>query len=535
MPVLTGHERKLYFVIQCEDSYRSAIEAAVSSLLPGARFFRRAREVIELASSPFRFYELQVQVENRFPVVVRATLSEVERESAESSPVGQYLRPLITWQERDEEILDERYTLADRNRRVIERVRKAVYVVIQRAGLAPVGPWGTLVGVRPTKLVHRLLDLGFSAEEIARRLPELYGMETGKAHLLTGVASRQRAFLPEVQEARKQVSVYVGIPFCPTRCAYCSFAAYSLQTHGHFVEDFFAALIKEIQVVGRWFRERGLVAESIYIGGGTPTVLNSEQLERLGRELGEAFYSQETREFTCEAGRPDTITREKLAVLREAGVNRLSINCQTMQEKTLRLIGRSHSVTAVYDAFALARGAGFDWINTDIIIALPGETMADVADTIAQVETLAPENLTVHSLAVKRAARWRSQLAQLALPGLEESREMLETVADRASSWGMQPYYLYRQRYIMGNLENVGYALPGRESIYNIQIMEERQSVLGLGGGGITKLVEPGSWRLSRLVNPKCPATYVRQLPARLREKLQRLREHFGSPLSATG
>lgn len=457
-----------------------------------------------------------------------------------------------TRQERlvDEDITDPRYTEEDRLRRRKELVRLGVRRVITEAmGLVP-SPWGILVGVRPTKLVHRLLDKGFIPEEIVSDLQKHHGLEEEKARLVTEVSLRQRKFLPDAKTALRRVSIYVGIPFCPTRCAYCSFAAYPLREFGHLVPPYLEALFYEIREVGRWLQGSELEVESLYIGGGTPTVLSGVHLARLfeavdkylrpGRRSkrfsggsglstrGSGHSAKDSLvEYTVEAGRPETLTGEKTRLLKEAGVDRVSINPQSMHDTTLERIGRRHSVADIYRAFALAREAGFAVINMDTIVGLPGESLADVEKTFAKIRELAPENLTVHSLAVKRASTLRAELSKEEIMQAKEAEAMVEAGRVAAGEMGMIPYYLYRQRHIFGNLENVGYARPGAESVYNIQMMEERQTIIALGAGGITKLVAPGDWRVERVANPKCPSMYADGIAASTLEKVARLDLHF--------
>ncbi len=432
----------------------------------------------------------------------------------------------------DEGMTDGRYTADDRLRRRKELARLGVRRALTEAlGLVP-SPWGILVGVRPTKLVHRLLDKGFTPEEAVSDLEKHHGLAREKARLVTGVCLRQRKFLPDARAARRQVSVYVGIPFCPTRCAYCSFAAYPLQEFGHLVTPYLEALLYEIREIGRWLMDSRLSVESLYIGGGTPTVLSGTDLARLLGAVDRHFKPEYVDrgfggEYTVEAGRPETLTEGKTRLLKEAGVNRVSINPQSMHDVTLQRIGRHHSVADIRRAFMLAREAGLAVINMDAIVGLPGESLADVEETFAEIRKLGPENLTVHSLALKRAANLKEELSREEIMQAKDAEAMVEAGRVAAEEMGMVPYYLYRQRHIFGNLENVGYARPGAESIYNIQMMEERQTIIALGAGGITKLVAPGDWGVERIANPKCPSMYTDGIAASTLEKVERLDHHF--------
>lgn len=389
-------------------------------------------------------------------------------------------------------------------------------------------PWGILRGVRPTKLVHRLFDMGRREGEIRGFLGKAYGVTESKADLITDIARRQRPFLPTPPEARRLVSVYVGIPFCPSRCIYCSFPSYPVQGAGRMVHEFLDALRREIAAVQDFFARHGLHTQTIYIGGGTPTSLPDKEFGRLLQDVSQAFRGPGLREFSVEAGRPDTITPDKLVLMREAGVDRISINPQSMREHTLRAIGRSHRPEQVEQVFALARETGFDNINMDLIAGLPGETLDDIRYTLQRISQLRPENLTVHTLAVKRGSNLK-EYGSLSLPSARIVRDMLEVCASAARGWGLAPYYLYRQKYMAGNLENIGYALPGKECLYNIQIMEEHQSIAGLGAAAATKAVDPRTWSLASCYNPKDVPTYINDLQRYLTRKLTLMQRVFAN------
>lgn len=411
----------------------------------------------------------------------------------------------------------------ERTQRIKELVRLGIHRALQASyDLAP-SPWGTLTGVRPTKLVHSLYDSGCDWTEIAAALDAHYAVSPEKAELLIDVAKRQRRFFH--QTPNDPISIYVGIPFCPTRCSYCSFAAYPLTSHGHLLKRFLSALLLEIRAVGDLIRELGLHVESVYLGGGTPTTVTGSDLEELLQLIGRHLLTADTREYTVEAGRPETLSKETLKILKEAGVQRISINPQTMHDQTLQTIGREHSVEDVHRAFALARQAEIPVINMDIILGLPRERLGHVEHTLQEIKKLKPDNLTVHSLALKRASRLKDSLDEAHIAHAQ-GEAMVNLARDAAQSMGMEPYYLYRQRHIFGGLENIGYAREGCASVYNVQMMEERQTIVALGGGGMTKLVSP-DLRLVRLANPKCPATYSQQVEASLAEKLDQIRRHF--------
>lgn len=427
------------------------------------------------------------------------------------------------WSVADSEILDPRYDEVDRDRRVKERIRLGIRRVFEAAYDLSSSPWGILTGVRPSKLVHSLLDRGFSWEQIEGTLLDIYALSREKVDLLVDVAKSQRTFFhPSVN---MPVGLYIGIPFCPTRCSYCSFAAYPLASHGHLLKEFLEALKMEIQGVGSLIRELNLEIESIYLGGGTPTSVAGQDLRELLHLIHNELFTTETKEYTVEAGRPETLSLDTLRALKDAGVQRISINPQTMHDETLGAIGRGHTVDDVRTAFALARQIDIPILNMDIILGLPGEQLGHVEETLRSIGTLGPDNLTVHSLAVKRASRLKKSLEEVKIAHTQ-GEAMVNLAREYALDWGMLPYYLYRQRHILGDLENIGYAKPGLSSIYNVQMMEERQTIIALGGGGITKLVFP-DLSLIRQANPKCPATYSREIRESLGEKMDQIRRHL--------
>jgi oxygen-independent coproporphyrinogen III oxidase len=380
------------------------------------------------------------------------------------------------------------------------------------AGYDP-GPWGILRGVRPTKIVHRLLDANVSLAAINQRLTAGYGIALEKAALLTEIAIRQRRFLlPPTAEIDKSIGVYIGIPFCPSRCLYCSFPAYVLPSDQQSVAVFMAALKVDMAAAAAVIAVQGLSVQSIYIGGGTPTSLAGEDFSDLLETTQRLFAGPATLEFTVEAGRPDSINDEKIAAMERCGVTRVSVNPQSMQEKTLKLIGRMHSVQDIINTFGKIRQTGQFVVNMDLIAGLPGESETDFQDTLEQIRPLQPDNLTVHTLAMKKGSRLSLSPSVWVLPDSRQTAGMLRRAADFAAAVAMQPYYLYRQKHMTGNLENIGYALPGRECLYNIQMMEERQTIIGIGLAAATKVVNTCTMQLARCYNPKDLATYIRDV-----------------------
>ena len=376
-------------------------------------------------------------------------------------------------------------------------------------------PWGSLTGVRPTHLLYEALDAGLTEDEAVARLSSTFDVTEEKALLLRDVARAQRR-LPKPDNG--QIDVYVGIPFCTTRCAYCSFSSGELGK-GKLVEPYLQALFHEMEEGARLLRQAGKKLRAVYVGGGTPTALNEDQLTRLLERLMTLYPG--AGEYTVEAGRPDTITPGKLRAIREAGVGRISINPQTMNDRTLQVIGRAHTAQQVEEAYAMARTEGMGHINMDVIAGLPGEHPEDFARTMEAAVRLHPESLTVHTLAIKRSSRMHLENAPL--PDGNEAAAMVRMGLETARQMGLAPYYLYRQKHMAGNQENVGYALPGHACLYNVDIMEETTHILALGAGGISKRIYPGEGQIGRAPNVSNIELYI----ARVEEMIGRKRALF--------
>ena len=392
--------------------------------------------------------------------------------------------------------------------RVYHTLQHALKMAFYQAGTAVLGqepPWGALTGVRPVKLPTRCMLAGGTPEQAQAELEGEYRVSPLRAKLAVDCAQASLAVDREVRE--DQVSLYIGIPFCPTRCAYCSFVSADVGRTLKLVEPYLEAVLEEVEYTGRVLRESGLSIHSLYVGGGTPTTLSAGQLERLFSSARAHLPLETCVEYTVEAGRPDTITREKLEVLRDQGVERISINPQTLEDEVLAAIGRKHSAQDILDAYALARKVGFDSINMDLIAGLPRDSFEGFRRSLEGVLALRPENVTVHTLALKKGSRLMEEGG--ALPSGEETARMLDFSRDTLREAGFLPYYLYRQKYMSGSLENVGWCLPGKESVYNIIMMEELQTVVSIGGGGVTKLVDRKNGRIVRLPNPKYPHDYL--------------------------
>lgn len=376
-------------------------------------------------------------------------------------------------------------------------------------------PWGTLTGIRPTKIAMGLLEDGKEAAEIQAYMQEVYYASAEKSRLSVEIAKREKEILADIHY-QDGYSLYIGIPFCPTTCLYCSFTSYPICLWKDRVADYLTALEKEMEATAEILR--GRVLDSVYIGGGTPTTLEAEELERLLTKLRQTFDLSMVQEFTVEAGRADSITEDKLLVLKKHGVTRISVNPQTMKPETLKLIGRQHTVEQVVDAFHLARKCGFTNINMDLILGLPGEVEADVRYTAEAVRSLAPDSLTVHSLAIKKGSRLNQWIEENGISTIQNTDEMMQLAAQAAKQLQMQPYYLYRQKNMSGNFENVGYARAGCYGIYNILIMEEKQTIAALGAGSITKRVYSDG-RIERCDNVKEVALYIDKIDELIERK----------------
>ncbi|SCX84599.1 oxygen-independent coproporphyrinogen-3 oxidase [Butyrivibrio hungatei] len=390
-------------------------------------------------------------------------------------------------------------------------------------------PWGNLTGIRPTRIVMNLIEQDMSDEEIFKYMKDNYYTSDEKTALSLSIAHREKEILKNI-DYDNGYSLYIGIPFCPTTCLYCSFTSYPICSYADIVDDYLECIMKEIDYVSENFK--GKTLDTIYVGGGTPTTLLPEQIERLLGYVYDKLDVSKVKELTVESGRPDSITREKLATMKKMGVTRISVNPQTMRDKTLELIGRRHTVSQLVDSYNMAREEGFDNINMDIILGLPYETADDVRYTMEEIKKLAPDDLTVHSLAIKRGSKLAEVLKQKELKGeqkgdvfssIKNTEEMMKIASEGALSMGLTPYYLYRQKNISGNFENTGYARPGKAGIYNILINEEVQSIVALGAGTVTKRVYGYDGRIERCDNVKDVKLYMSQID----EMIQRKKDLF--------
>ena len=448
-------------------------------------------------------------------------------------------------------------------------------------------PWGNITGIRPTKIALEKIENGESKEDILKYMKSVHEVSDRKSQLAYDVAKREHEILGTIHigvainssnasktllspervttvrgdiaqdismESNSQMtdvlasdntlmamgassanikagvatpagcgySVYIGIPFCPTTCMYCSFTSYPISSWKDRVDEYLDAVFKEIDYVAKEHTDK--ILDTVYIGGGTPTSLSADQMKRLLMKIRDTLDCSHLAEFTVEAGRADSITSDKLKVMKECGITRISVNPQTMKQATLDFIGRRHTVEQVKEAFYAARTAGFDNINMDIILGLPGEDDRDVINTMEQIEAMSPDSLTAHSLAIKKSSALSKWIEKNGVPVLNNTDETIEIVRDSAAKMDMKPYYLYRQKHMTGNMENVGYARDGRYGIYNILIMEEKQTIIALGAGSITKRVyTDGSGRIERCENARDIATYISNID----EMIERKRKLF--------
>ena len=395
-------------------------------------------------------------------------------------------------------------------------IKQTLYAVMKQvSGRTP--PWGSLTGIRPTRLLYEGMSRGLTQRQAMEETRDVFDVREDKAELLNDIVTVQ---LGMPQTDTLDVDLYVGIPFCVSRCAYCSFLSGEVGK-GKQLPPYVEALEKEIAGTLELIKEKGLRPRAFYMGGGTPTSLSAEMLDRV-LSAAQSFIDAAC-EVTVEAGRPDTIDADKLRVIRDHGATRISINPQTMHDETLARIGRRHTAAQTEEAYGLARQMGFTHINMDLIAGLPGEDLGMFLQTLVWSRSLAPESLTVHTLSIKRSSLLH--LWEAALPDGEMVEKMVEAGRTEAAARGMRPYYLYRQKYMAGNLENVGYALPGHECVYNVDMMEETAHVLAVGAGAISKRVNPRIGRIERAPNVSEISQYIERYPEMLERKIALWRE----------
>ena len=379
--------------------------------------------------------------------------------------------------------------------------------------------WGALTGIRPGKLASRMLEEGMTERQVDRVLRDTYFVSPERRRLCIETAEASRRAKAELKP--EDISLYVGIPFCPTRCAYCSFVSQSVEKSLGLMEPYLDVLCREITDAAQMVRETGLRIKSFYMGGGTPTTLSARQMDRLLTHLNRSFDLSGSAEYCIEAGRPDTITREKLQVLLDHGADRISVNPQSLEDEVLRAIGRRHTARDIEDTMALAASMGFPHVNMDLIAGLPADTPEGFRRTLDKCLTFGADNITVHTLSLKKGSR--ILLEGLPIPTAEDVARMLDYADPTLRAAGFSPYYLYRQKYMSGSFENVGWCISGAQGLYNIYIMEELHSILSLGAGGSTKMVDPVRGRIQRVFHAKYPTEYI-QRPEKIAENLSAFR-----------
>ena len=401
----------------------------------------------------------------------------------------------------------------DRKRSLTHAVKLSFYrAAVSATGSRP--PWGALTGIRPAGLIRALMREGVTFSQANRMLRDRFDVSPQRADLCRSAAGT--AVEVERGLSKNDISLYIGIPFCPTRCAYCTFVSHAITRAGHLLPAFLEALVREIEAVGVLVKENHLHPMAVYIGGGTPTTLSAEQLGSLAEKIHECFDMSNIREFTVEAGRPDTITMEKLDVLRRYGVTRVSVNPQSLRETVLAAAGRPHSAADALRAYGWAADAGFQ-VNTDLIAGLPGDTPDGFAQSLDRILALRPDNITLHTLARKKGSALT--LNQAPLPASDAVGDMLTYAYGCLRDAGYRCYYLYRQKFMAGPFENTGWSRPGGENLYNVCMMEELRSALSMGGGGVSKLVDPSRGLVERVFNPKYPYEYLSRFDDMIRGK----------------
>lgn len=413
----------------------------------------------------------------------------------------------------DNKNVDKKLYLKDANKKNIKNaVKKTLLMALEEIKKKYI-PWGILVGIRPAKIIHEYIKDGMSVSEATKAMEEYYGVNSEKAHLAAEVAVNEEKFLKSPKE---KVSLYIDIPFCPSRCIYCSFTSNPVKGNEKMIESYLYNLEKEIKEVVPYIYNSGLSIDTIYMGGGTPTAISNDEMNSLLDVLCQNVKMDEIREFTIECGRPDSITLDKLNTIKNHGCSRISINPQTMNDETLKRIGRMHKSSEITEKFKMARDAGFTDINMDVIIGLPGEGVDDIENTLNKVIALKPDSITMHTMAVKRASiikeKYNGSRNDFAVDMYEKAESMLRG-AD------MHPYYMYRQKNMVAPLENVGYCFENKECIYNIQMISESITVIGLGSGGMTKLVFADENRIERVANVKDAREYIKRTDEMIEKK----------------
>ncbi|KEI13045.1 coproporphyrinogen III oxidase [Clostridium novyi] len=402
--------------------------------------------------------------------------------------------------------------------------RKSMFKYLREKTLKEL-PWGILIGIRPTKIVLDMMDDDFTEDEIIDVLMNEYFARIDKAKLCIDIAKAEKA---RVNKESKNISIYIGMPFCPTTCLYCSFASNPIsgRNTGKMVEPYLEKLKEEIDIIKKFINKKGLNIECVYFGGGTPTSVNNDQFESIIKKVYKSFVeNRNVKEFNIECGRPDSINEEKLLTMKKYKVSRISINPQTMNEDTLKLIGRHHTVEDIIKKFNLARKLGFDNINMDIIVGLPNETINHIENTCREILKLNPDSLTVHGMSIKRGSKLYEEIYidKVRIMKQQSLNEMYMRTAKLAKELNMNPYYMYRQKNMVGHMENVGYCKAGKEGLYNIEMIEDKQTIIALGADAVTKLVNLKNNKIERFGNLKDVKEYITRFDEKIKGKIELL------------
>lgn len=389
-------------------------------------------------------------------------------------------------------------------------------------------PWGTLVGIRPTKIVLRLLKDGKTTEQIKKYFKHHSLTREDKINLCIDVAKIEKTF---VNKKSKSISIYIGMPFCPTRCLYCSFISDTIKNCKNIVEDYLKAMYYEMDRIAEYIKSKNLNIECVYFGGGTPTSIDNYQFHDTMMKIYNNFIvNNNVKEFTVECGRPDSINERKLNILKKFKVQRISINPQTMNDSTLKLIGRGHNSKDMIDKFKLARNLGFNNINVDIIVGLPGENLKEIKYTCNEILQLSPESLTVHGMSLKRGSKLHQNILnniEMKIASTDELDKMYNETVKLSRKLNLKPYYMYRQKNMVGHMENVGYSIPGKECIYNVEMIEERQTIIGIGANAVSKIIFLDENRLERFPNLKDIREYTKRIEEKVKSKIEFLNELY--------
>ncbi|MEG0308416.1 MAG: coproporphyrinogen III oxidase [Clostridium sp.] len=415
-----------------------------------------------------------------------------------------------------------RYTVNNEHR-FSEEVKKAIFIYL-REKTGKVLPWGTLVGIRPSKKALDLLEKGYTEEQVIEEFKDRHETMPEKARLCMDVARYEKNI---VNKDKNTISIYVGMPFCPTRCVYCSFTSNPIGSCKNIVKEYLESLTKEITAINKYVEEKNLTIESVYFGGGTPTSVNEDEFEDIMNKIYVNFVrGKDIKEFTVECGRADSITERKLLSMKTYKVDRISINPQTMNDETLKIIGRNHSSDDVDRCFKLARKLGFNDINMDMIVGLPGENLTHINNSCKKILELEPDNITIHGMSIKRGSKLYENMVnnkKYKMPQQEELNKMYEATKKLSQDLNMKPYYMYRQKNMVGSMENVGYCTAEKICIYNIQMIEEKQTIIALGADAVSKVVFLGENRIERFANIKDVREYNRRIDEMISRKIDLL------------